>query len=161
LDLFRKFAYPTIFYTQVRCKIVHEGELNGDAVNHAWTEFSNGSGVSYANRNVIRIGDNGQPVKLLPRERDRRIYFNMLWLIKLTRTLARNADKLVEEHKGEVPKPKTWWIAEHSTRPATTVTVRVGKKANIPSGALNVGVDSVDARSSPPTATLTFGFPQS
>jgi hypothetical protein len=148
--LLRLASYPTIFYEHVRCKAVHEGELDGLAAQFPMARHPDAR-VSYVNRTVVNMGG---PVP--EHERDRRIFFHLPWLTEVTRTMARNADAALK--KGPVEKPATWWIDEHAKRPApqTTVKVALGKKTNVPPGSVNVCADSVDTTVSPAVVTLTF-----
>ncbi len=93
--LLRRYAYPTIFYEHVRCKLVHEGALDGSATAHPMTTQE--ADVSYENR-LVR----------LPGDMERRIHFHVAWLIDLTRTIARNADAALAA--GPVQRPAKWWL---------------------------------------------------
>ena len=98
------YGYPTVLYEQVRCKLVHEGELDGKASRFPMTTRDEAR-ISYVNRTVAIMGGGQIPEP----QRDRRIFFHMTWLTDLVQTLARNAD--AELAKGPIPKPATWWLS--------------------------------------------------
>jgi len=104
LATLRQHAYPTVLYEQVRCKLVHEGELDGKASRFPMTTRGEAR-ISYVNRTVAIMGGGQIPEP----QRDRRIFFHMTWLTDLVRTMARNAD--AELAKGPIPKPATWWVS--------------------------------------------------
>jgi len=103
LPMLRQHAYPTVFYEQVRCKLVHEGELDGKAARYPMTTLD-GARISYVNRTVAVMGGG----EVSEPQRDRRIFFHMTWLTDLVRTMARNAD--AELAKGPISKPARWWV---------------------------------------------------
>jgi hypothetical protein len=100
-SLLRRYAYPTVFYEHVRCKLVHEGELGDSAAPYPMTTRT--VGVSYVNRMV------GPPSTGIDEvHRDRLIHFHVAWLVDLARTIARNADAALTA--GPIAQPAKWWL---------------------------------------------------
>jgi hypothetical protein len=104
LAILRQHSYPTVLYEQVRCKLVHEGELDGKASRFPMTTRDEAR-ISYVNRTVAVLdgGTVSEP------QRDRRIFFHMTWLTDLVRTMARKAD--AELLAGPLPEPARWWVS--------------------------------------------------
>lgn len=103
----RQHAYPTVFYEDVRCKLVHEGELNGTAAPYAMTIVPDAR-ISYTNRTVAALNVEGEAAEVSAPEHDRRIFFHMAFLADLTRGMARNVDLALAN--GPIPQPSMWWI---------------------------------------------------
>lgn len=102
-ETLRAHSYPVLFYEQVRSMLVHEYELSGSATAHPMTMRK--AGVSYANRIIPIPGATLDKV-----HHDRRIHFEVGWLIDLTRSIAKNADAAYPE--GNAAHPDPWWLDE-------------------------------------------------
>ncbi|MGO9833973.1 MAG: hypothetical protein ACLP1X_07150 [Polyangiaceae bacterium] len=117
----RRHSYATVFYEDVRCKLVHEGELSGTAASFPMT-IKKDPRISYVNRTVATLNVDGEVAKVTGPERDRRIFFHMEFLADVTRNMARNVDTALAN--GPIPQPKRWWI-DGPTRPTTMTTDEV------------------------------------
>jgi hypothetical protein len=117
-EMLRAHSYPVLFYEQVRSKLVHEYELDGSATAHPMTMRK--AGVSYANRMVSLPG-----VALDKVHHDRRIHFEIGWLIELARTIARSADLALAA--GAVQRPKAWWLDDLPSKEVAKVLALIVK----------------------------------
>lgn len=83
----RRFAYPAVFYRDVRSPLVHEYQLGKQAAPVAMTERQ--AGVSYVNRGARRL-----------------VYYHLDWLIEVVRSIAVDSSG----HDAPLDRPARWWL---------------------------------------------------
>jgi hypothetical protein len=89
----REFSYPAIYYGQVRSAASHEYQLGSGATAHPMRLDAD---VSYSNRKV-----DGRAVRL--------IYFDLLWLWRVVRSIATAVKGEIDWGKKR-ERPKEWWV---------------------------------------------------
>jgi hypothetical protein len=103
----RLHSYPTVYYEQVRCGLVHEYGVGDHATDMPDTRRQD-VGVSYANYSTL-LPEQPKNLEEFPAlARKRKIYFHIPWLIDLVRTIAANADRAMNQ--GPIERPASWWL---------------------------------------------------
>jgi len=90
----RAYSYPSIYYRHVRSALTHEYELTDHSTPYPMT--TRPAGVSYANQ---LVGTASQ----------RRIHFEVPWLVDVATSIAANVETLLAG--GQPPEPSVWWIS--------------------------------------------------
>ena len=91
----RPFAYPTVFYKEVRCGLMHEYRFGSRASDWAMTMRT--SEVSYFN-----MADGLDGTRRL-------IHFDLPWLTDLVLSIARAVEP--DTKKAPLSLPGSWWLA--------------------------------------------------
>lgn len=90
----REFAYPNVFYEEVRCAMSHEYRLGTAATSHPMDEDEDQ--VSYANRQPRH----GEPPRL--------IHFHVPWIMAIVRSVAASSEAEIDSDAVRQP-PQRWW----------------------------------------------------
>jgi hypothetical protein len=83
----RRFAYPAVFYRDVRSPLVHEYQLGKEAAPVPMTEHE--AGVSYVNRGSRRL-----------------VYCHLDWVVNVIRSIAASSSTVT----APLTRPAAWWI---------------------------------------------------
>lgn len=97
--ILRKYSYPSIFYEEVRSRLVHEYKT-GEKTDSWAVAATDEDEISYGNWRRNPLVDN-RPI--------RRIHFPIHWLISIAKSVAESVD--LKPPKDPLEDPRAWWLS--------------------------------------------------